>query len=317
MNNNNSVTVSRPRTTPNPINLTSILTGTAETLLIGTGFTSSCIAYSIQNTVQTQLTITKRTHTLQYDILTITPALTLQPPYSILISDPQSGVASNQLTVNTYTPNDTAVQQILLNGVNIVKNQTATITTNNLLPMSSQPSILYGTTSDSQQTTYSLDMVKGVQTVVTNNGDSVQITDNQLQLPDFLQNSGDGNILYGNDSDGVQTSYPLSQFATSTQYNNVSQDISTINNTLSTLDSKINELDDTYPTSYSGMLASFDSSGTITNSTIPVNRINMIDTMMTEVQQPVGAIIIQPTAPAYGSWEQISSMLGTVWQRIS
>ena len=313
--NNNNVTISRPRGTNNPINLTSILTGESETLLIGTGFTSTCVAYSIQNSVQTQLTITGRTHTLQYDILTITPALALQPPYSILINDPQNGVASNQLTVNEYKPNDSAVQQILLNGVNIVQNQTASITTDNLLPMSTNASILYGTTSDNQQTTYSLDMVKGVQTVITNNGDSIQITDNQLQLPDFITNNGDGNILYGNDSDGVQTSYPLSQFATSTQYNNLSQDISTINNTLSTLDSKIDELDDTYPASYSGMIASFDSSGTITNSTIPVNTITSLNTTMTEVKQPVGAIIIQPTAPAYGSWIQISSMLGTVWQR--
>ena len=317
MNNNNSVFVSRPRTTSNPINLTSILNGTDETLLIGTGFTASCIAYSIQNSVQTELTITGRTHTLQYDILTITPALSLQPPYSILISDPQNGVASNQLTVNAYTPNDTAVQQVLVNGVNIVKNQTASITTDNLLPMSSDASILYGTTADNQQTTYPLSMVEGVQTVVTNNGDSVPVTNNQLQLPDFITNNGDGDILYGNDSNGVQTSYQVSQFATSTQYNNVSQDISQINSTLSTLDSKINELDDTYPDSYSGMIASFDSNGTITNSTIPVSDITSITTTLTEVKQPIGAIIIQPTAPAYGSWEQISSMLGTVWQRIS
>lgn len=313
--NNNNVTISRPRGTNNPINLTSILTGESETLLIGTGFTTTCNAYSIQNSVQTQLTITGYSHTLQYDILTITPALALQPPYSILINDPQSGVASNQLTVNEYKPNDSAVQQILLNGVNIVRNQTASITTDNLLPMSTDASVLYGTTADNQQTTYSLDMVKGVQTVITNNGNSIQITDNQLQLPDFITNNGDGNILYGNDSDGVQTSYPLSQFATSTQYNNLSQDISTINNTLSTLDSKIDELDDTYPASYSGMLASFDSGGTITNSTIPVSTITSLNTTMTEVKQPVGAIIIQPSAPAYGSWIQISSMLGTVWQR--
>lgn len=312
---NNSVTISRPRGTSNPINLISILNGGTETLLIGTGFTATCNAYSIQNSVQTQLTITGRTHTLQYDILTITPALALLPPYSILISDPSNGVTSNQLMVTEYKPDTTAVQQILLNGVNIVSNQTASITTDNLLPMSTNASVLYGTTANNQQTTYPLSMVKGVQTVVTNNGETVSITDNQLQLPDFIENSGDGNILYGNDSAGVQISYPLSQFATSTQYNNLSQDISTINNTLSMLDSKIDELDDTYPASYSGMIASFDSSGTITNSTIPVSTVTSLNTTMTEVKQPIGAIIIQPSAPAYGSWVQISSMLGTVWQR--
>lgn len=218
----------RPYEYQEDLRLFALIRNEEHAMFIGYGFKENAVAYVEFNSTLTQLTSVSVNHS-DYDVLTV-KAFDVAYPFRVYVVNPdnEAGQASNAIEFDET--DQVPVLDILVDGKSVVENQIASIDLTGKLDHIRQPNKIYGTDEDGKEVVFDREQIEGVQHIILN-GSELPLVDGTVQFRDIAFESKTvprvtkPDQLYGVDQNGNQVTYDVSCFASSSDVENTTQDL--------------------------------------------------------------------------------------------
>lgn len=219
----------RPYEYQEDLRLFALIRNEEHAMFIGYGFKENAVAYVEFNSTLTQLTSVSVNHS-DYDVLTV-EAFDVAYPFRVYVVNPdnEAGQASNAIEFDET--DQVPVLDVLVDGKSVVENQIASIDLTGKLDHIRQPNKIYGTDEDGKEVVFDREQIEGVQHIVLN-GSELPCVDGTVQFRDIAFESKTvprvtkADQLYGTDQHGNQVTYNVSYFASSSDVESSTQDLS-------------------------------------------------------------------------------------------
>lgn len=219
----------RPYEYQEDLRLFALIRNEEHAMFIGYGFKENAVAYVEFNSTLTQLTSVSVNHS-DYDVLTV-EAFDVAYPFRVYVVNPdnEAGQASNAIEFDET--DQVPVLDVLVDGKSVVENQVASIDLTGKLDHIRQPNKIYGTDEDGKEVVFDRVQIEGVQHIILN-GSELPLVDGTVQFRDIAFESKTvprvtkPDQLYGTDQNGNQVTYNVSYFASSSDVESTTQDLS-------------------------------------------------------------------------------------------
>lgn len=219
----------RPYEYQEDLRLFALIRNEEHAMFIGYGFKENAVAYVEFNSTLTQLTSVSVNHS-DYDVLTV-EAFDVAYPFRVYVVNPdnEAGQASNAIEFDET--DQVPVLDVLVDGKSVVENQIASIDLTGKLDHIRQPNKIYGTDEDGKEVVFDREQIEGVQHIILN-GSELPLVDGTVQFRDIAFESKTvprvtkPDQLYGTDQNGNQVTYNVSYFASASDVESSTQDLS-------------------------------------------------------------------------------------------
>lgn len=254
----------RPYEYQEDLRLFALIRNEEHAMFIGYGFKENAVAYVEFNSTLTQLTSVSVNHS-DYDVLTV-EAFDVAYPFRVYVVNPdnEAGQASNAIEFDET--DQVPVLDVLVDGKSVVENQVASIDLTGKLDHIRQPNKIYGTDEDGKEVVFDREQIEGVQHIILN-GSELPLVDGTVQFRDIAFESKTvprvtkPDQLYGTDQNGSQVTYNVSYFASSSDVESSTQDLS---NKISSLEKNKQDKD---PAAVDGSIAVMKNRQSVGSST--------------------------------------------------
>lgn len=271
----------RPYEYQEDLRLFALIRNEEHAMFIGYGFKENAVAYVEFNSTLTQLTSVSVNHS-DYDVLTV-EAFDVAYPFRVYVVNPdnEAGQASNAIEFDET--DQVPVLDVLVDGKSVVENQIASIDLTGKLDHIRQPNKIYGTDEDGKEVVFDREQIEGVQHIILN-GSELPCVDGTVQFRDIAFESKTvprvtkADQLYGTDQNGNQVTYNVSYFASSSDLENSTQDLT----------NKINNLQknkqDKDPAAVDGSIAIMKSNQSVGSDTKLADLLNTVSTIQSDLK---------------------------------